>query len=191
MARPEKGRDGLARGLHRPERERIMRALTRWNPFRTSSELESWSPLTRWNPLREMERMQSEMERLFNEGMMALPRGEEAMTLAEWSPVVDISEDDKEFLVKAELPEVKKEDVKVTVKDNVLTLCGERKAEKEEKGKKYHRIERSYGSFERSFTVPEAISTAKISSEFKDGLLTVHLPKDPNAQPKATEIKVQ
>ncbi len=113
------------------------------------------------------------------------------MTITEWAPCVDISEDDKEFVVKAELPEVKKDDVKVTVEDGTLSIRGERKAEKEEKGKKFHRIERSYGSFERSFALPEAADAGKISSEFKYGVLTVHLPKNPNAKPKAIEIKVQ
>jgi HSP20 family protein len=138
-----------------------------------------------------MERMQREMDRLFNGGLARLTPGEEAMTSAEWAPCVDITEDDREFVVKAELPEVKKEDVKVTVEADVLTIRGERKAEKEEKGKKFHRIERSYGSFERSFTLPEAADAGRISSEFKDGVLTVHLPKNPNAKPKAIEIKVQ
>lgn len=168
-----------------------MSALTKWNPFRTSSDIEEWGPLARSNPFREMERMQREMDRLFNGGLTRFTRGEEAMTITEWSPSVDISEDDKEFVVKAELPEVKKDDVKVTVEDDVLTIRGERKAEQEEKGKKYHRIERSYGSFERSFTLPEVTDASKISSEFKDGVLTVHLPKNPNAKPKAIEIKVQ
>jgi HSP20 family protein len=148
-----------------------MGALTKWNPFRTSSGIEDWGPLARWSPFREMERMQREMD--------------------QWAPCVDVTEDGKEFVVKAELPEVKKEDVKVTVENDVLTIRGERKAEKEEKGRKYHRIERSYGSFERSFTLPEATDASKISSEFKDGVLTVHLPKNPNARPKTTEIKVQ
>jgi HSP20 family protein len=168
-----------------------MSALTKWNPFRTSSEIGEWGPITRWNPFLEMERMQREMDRLFSGGLAPLTRGEEAMTISEWSPRVDITEDDKEFVVKAELPEVKKDDVKVTVEDGVLTIRGERKAEKEEKGKKYHRIERAYGSFERSFTLPEATDGSKISSEFKDGVLTMHLPKNPNAKPKAIEIKVQ
>ena len=168
-----------------------MSVLTKWNPLRTSSEIEEWGPLARWSPFREMERMQREMDRLFNGGLAPLRRGEEAMTLSEWAPCVDITEDDKEFVVKAELPEVKKEDVKVKVEDDVLTIRGERKAEKEEKGKKYHRIERSYGSFERSFTLPETADASKVSSEFKDGVLTVHLPKNPNAKPKAIEIKVQ
>ncbi|HTN71213.1 MAG TPA: Hsp20/alpha crystallin family protein [Methylomirabilota bacterium] len=168
-----------------------MSALTKWNPFRTSSEIEEWGPLARWSPFREMERMQREMDRLFNGGLVPAAGGKEAMTLTEWAPRVDITEDDKEFVVKAELPEVKKEDVKVTVEDDVLTFRGERKAEKDEKGKKYHRIERSYGSFERSFTVPEGSDAGKISSEFKDGVLIVHLPKNPNAKRKAIEIKVQ
>lgn len=168
-----------------------MSALTKWNPFRTSRELDEWRPLARWSPLREMERMQKEMDRLFNGGLMPFTRGEESMTITEWAPSVDIIEDDKEFVVKAELPEVKREDVKVTVDEHVLSIRGERKAEQEEKGRKYHRIERSYGSFERSFTLPETTDPDKISSEFKDGVLTVHLPKNPAAKRKAVEIKVQ
>ena len=104
---------------------------------------------------------------------------------------MDISEDDKEFLIKAELPEVKKEDVKVTVKEGVLTIRGERKSEKEEKGKKYHRMERFYGSFERSFTLPDEIEAGQITSEYKEGVLTVRLPKNPSAKPKSIEVKVQ
>jgi HSP20 family protein len=138
-----------------------------------------------------MERLQREMDRLFNGGLTRFSPREEALTTAEWFPSVDISEDDKEFVVKAELPELHKEDVKVTVEEGVLKICGERKSEKEEKGKKYHRMERSYGRFERSFTLPEAADQSKISSEFKDGVLTVRLPKNPNAKPRAIEIKVQ
>lgn len=116
--------------------------------------------------------------------------GKESVVLAEWAPLVDISEDEKEFLVKAELPEVKKDDVKVTVKDDVLHISGERRFEKEEKDKHYHRIERSYGSFERSFTLPENTDSTKLAAEFKDGVLTVHLPKSPDAKPKTVEVKV-
>lgn len=113
------------------------------------------------------------------------------MTVAQWSPAVDISEDEKEYVVKAELPDLKKEDVKVCVEDGDLTISGERKFEKEEKGKKYHRIERSYGSFVRSFTLPEGVSGDKVSASFKDGVLEVHLPKDEKAKPKSVEVKVQ
>jgi HSP20 family protein len=179
----------------RPEGKKIMSALTKWNPFKTPSEIEKWGPRAGWTPFREMdrmlERMHMEMERLLNGGVTRFTPGEEPMTLAEWSPCVDITEDDNEFVVKAELPEVKKEEVKVTIEGDVLTLRGERKVEKEAKGKKYHRVERSYGSFERSFTLPEATDATKIRSEFKDGVLTVHLPKNPNAKPKAIEITVQ
>jgi HSP20 family protein len=116
--------------------------------------------------------------------------GQELMTLAEWSPSVDISEDDKEWLIKADLPQVKKEDVKVTVENGVLTVTGERKFEKEEKDKKYHRIERSYGNFFWSFTLPEGAEGAKVSAQFKDGVLEVRLPKNEKAKSKAVEVKV-
>jgi HSP20 family protein len=112
------------------------------------------------------------------------------MTLTQWAPSVDISEDDKEWLVNAELPEVKKEDVKVTVENGVLTIRGERKFEKEEKDKKYHRIERSYGNFLRSFSIPDASDATRVHAEFKDGVLKVHLPKSEKAMPKAVEVKV-
>lgn len=112
------------------------------------------------------------------------------MTVSEWTPLVDITEDEKEYLIKAELPEVKKEDVKVTVEDGVLTITGERKFEKEEKDKKYHRIERAYGSFMRSFTLPDTAAGDKVSAEFKDGVLKVHLPKSPEAKPKSIDVKV-
>jgi HSP20 family protein len=85
---------------------------------------------------------------------------------------------------------VKKEDVKVTVENGVLTITGERKFEKEQKDKKYHRIERAYGSFFRSFTVPEGTDDAKVGAEFKDGVLKVHLPKGEKAKPKTLEVKV-
>ena len=112
--------------------------------------------LTRCGPAREVDELQNRLARFFGLApARATSGGEEVMTVAEWAPSVDISEDDKEWLVKADLPEVKKEDVKVSVEEGVLTVTGERKFEKEEKGKKYHRIERSYGNFFRSFTLPE------------------------------------
>ena len=97
--------------------------------------------------------------------------GHEAITIAEWHPQTDIIEDDKEYLLKTELPEVRKEDVKVRVENGVLTIRGERKMEKEEKGKKIHRIERAYGSFLRSFDLPDDADPKQITSEFKDGVL--------------------
>jgi HSP20 family protein len=116
--------------------------------------------------------------------------GKEALRVAQWSPLVDITEDEKEYLIKAELPDMKKEDVRLTVENDVLAISGERTFEKEEKGKKYHRIERAYGSFVRSFTLPEDADGSKVSADFKDGMLQVHLPKSQKAKPKAIEIKV-
>jgi HSP20 family protein len=166
-----------------------MGALTKFNPFKTSEDIDLWKPLGRWSPFQEMEEMVERMGRLM--GRWPGNGKREAMTIAEWAPLVDITEDDKEYLVKAELPEVKKEEVKVTVKDGVLFIHGERKVEKEEKGKKFHRIERAYGSFERSFTLPDDADATKITSDFKDGVLRVHLSKSPAAKPKAIEVKVQ
>lgn len=168
-----------------------MSVLTKWNPAKAASELESFGPVTRWNPFQEMERLQRELDRVFNGLRSAAPNGEEPMTITEWSPAVDIVEDEKEFVVKAELPEVKKEDVKVTVEKELLTIRGERKAEKEEKGKKFHRIERCYGTFLRTFTLPEGTEPAKIRSEYKDGLLTVHVPKSPEAKAKSKTIDIK
>jgi len=105
-------------------------------------------------------------------------------------PTVDISESEGEYLIKAELPEVKKEDVKVTVENGVLTLQGERRQEKEEKGKKFHRVERSYGSFIRSFTLPESVDESMVKAEYKDGVLNLHLPKSERVKPKAIDVKV-
>jgi HSP20 family protein len=114
----------------------------------------------------------------------------EALTVAEWSPLVDISEDEKEYLIKAEIPEMKKDDIKISVQDNVLSISGERKYEIDENGKKYHRVERAYGSFVRSFTLPEDADGSKVGAEYKDGVLKVHLPKSEKAKPKAIEVKV-
>jgi HSP20 family protein len=116
--------------------------------------------------------------------------GKEALTVAEWSPLVDIREDEKEYLIQAELPDMKKEDVRLTVENDVLAISGERKFEKEEKDRKYHRIERAYGSFVRSFSLPEDADGGKVTADFKDGMLQVHLPKSVKAKPKAIEINV-
>jgi HSP20 family protein len=147
--------------------------------------------LMRWDPFKEMEESQNRLARIFGLSP-ARPGsvGQEAMTISEWAPSVDIIENDKEWLVKADLPEVNKEDVKVTVENGVLTITGERKFEKEEKDKKYHRIERSYGNFLRSFTLPDAADGTKVNAEFKDGVLRVHLPKSEKAKAKAVEVKV-
>src|SRR3981081_2876110 len=109
--------------------------------------------LARWEPVREMEDFQNRLSTLFGRPLRRPNgHGREEITLADWTPLADITEDEKEYLIKAELPELKKEDVKVTVENGVLMITGERKFEKEEKKRKYHRVERGYGSFMRSFT---------------------------------------
>ncbi len=145
--------------------------------------------LVRWDPFRELEDMSERLNRVFTRPALRAA-GKEALTVADWMPTVDISESDGEYLIKAELPEVKKEDVKVTVENGVLTLQGERRQEKEEKGKKYHRVERSYGSFIRSFTLPESVDEAGVRAEYKDGVLNLHLPKSEKVKPKAIDVKV-
>lgn len=149
--------------------------------------------LTRWNPFRELEEMQRRMAALLDWSPFrrsTLTTDEETITVPEWAPLVDIIEDDKEYLLKVELPEVSKDDVKVTVEGNTLTISGERKAEKEEKNRKYHRVERFYGRFVRSFTIPEDADPDNVRAEFKDGVLKVHLPKSEKARPKQIEVKV-
>jgi HSP20 family protein len=156
-----------------------MNTLVRWDPFRT-----------RWNPLNDREDLERRLASLLGTREAPGHGGKEALTVAQWSPLVDITEDEKEYLIKAELPDMKKEDVRLTVENEVLAISGERTFEKEEKGKKYHRIERAYGSFVRSFSLPEDADGGKVTAEFKDGMLHVHLPKSQKAKPKAIEIKV-
>jgi HSP20 family protein len=114
-----------------------------------------------------------------------------SLTVADWSPDVDISQDDHGYLLKADLPEMKKDDVRVTVEDGILCVSGERKSEKEDQKRKFHRIERSYGNFRRSFTLPEDANGSKVTADFRDGVLKVHLPTTAIAKSKAIEVKVQ
>lgn len=142
-----------------------------------------------WNPSRELAELSDSLNRVF----ARMPRGSrenEAMTVADWIPLVDISETTAEYVITAEIPEVKKEDVNVTLEHGVLTVQGMRRQEAEEKGKKYHRVERSYGSFVRSFSLPDLVDDTKVQADFKEGILTLHLPKSEKAKPKAIEVKV-
>jgi HSP20 family protein len=117
--------------------------------------------------------------------------GDEDYTLSSWTPAVDIAEHDDEYLVKVELPGVNKDEVKLTLENNILTIRGEKKQEKETKKENYHRVERSYGSFQRSFTLPAAVKADKIDASYKDGILTVSLPKAEEAISKQIEVKVK
>ena len=146
--------------------------------------------VARWDPFRELEDMSDRLNRVFNRPSAMRQNGKETMTAADWVPVVDVIETDRDYVIKAELPEVKKDDVKVTVHDGVVTLQGERRQEREDKDRRFHRIERSYGSFVRSFTVPDFVDETKVSAEFKDGVLSLHLPKTEKAKPRAIDVKV-
>ncbi len=144
--------------------------------------------IVKWNPWREIEDIFDNASQL---GQHRFRRRYDIESTADWAPKVDISETDKEFVIKAEIPEVKKEDVKVTVENGALTIKGERKQEKEEKGKKFHRIERYYGSFSRSFTLPDNVDQTKIKASFKDGMLDLHIEKTEAAKPKAIDVKIE
>ena len=144
--------------------------------------------LVKWDPWREIDDLFHRYTRA-----VGLPRtgNQASLEPGDWSPQVDIAETDKEFVIKAEIPEVKKEDVKVTVENVVLTIRGERKQETEEKGKKFHRVERHYGSFTRSFTLPDNVDAANIKASFKDGMLGLQIQKTAEAKPKSIEVKVE
>ena len=145
--------------------------------------------IVKWNPLRELEDVQTRLNRFFTD--LPMPRAErESPFFADWAPVVDIQETGQEYLIKAELPEMKKEDVQVNVLEGVLTIEGERTQEKEEKGKKFHKVERSYGKFVRQFALPAEVDAAKVQAEYEDGVLSVHLPKAAVTKPTAVTVKV-
>ncbi len=145
--------------------------------------------IVKWNPFRELEEIQTRLNRFFPEFVTRRPENETPF-FTDWTPAVDITETDKEYLIKVELPELKREDVKVEVLDGVLTVEGERKREKEEKGKRFHKVERAYGTFIRQFALPSEVDAEKVEAQFKEGVLNVHLPKTAVASPKAIEVKV-
>jgi|SRR5579859_6311865 len=145
--------------------------------------------LTPWNPFRELDELTDRFSRLFGRGTPTQGKSDSLAT-SDWIPPVDIVESDKEYLVKVELPDIPREAVKVQVEDGMLRIEGERKEEVEEDGKRFHRIERSFGSFVRAFTIPDNIDEAGIHAEFKDGILNVRLPKSEKAKAKGVQIKV-
>lgn len=146
--------------------------------------------LTQWDPFRELEDVSTRLNRLFGQPTARQLAGNGTFELADWTPAMDVQETDSEYLIKADLPAVKKDDVKVEVLDGMLCVSGERKQEKEEKGKRFHRVERAYGRFERRMALPAEVDPKTIAAEFKDGVLHVHLPKSPGARPRSVEIAV-
>lgn len=144
--------------------------------------------LVKWDPLREM-------DEFFDRYTKAVGRpgasNQEIIATGDWTPRVDIAETDNVFVIKAEIPEVNKEDVKVLVDNGILTIRGERHQEKEEKGKRFHRVERHYGSFTRSFTLPDNVDESKIKAAFKDGMLTLQIEKTEETKHKAIEVAIE
>ena len=143
------------------------------------------SALIRWYPFREMDELQNRLATALGSNLF-----NRSGTVADWAPPVDVVENEKEYTISVELPGIQKENVKVTVEDGTLTISGERKFEQEQKDKKYHRTERAYGTFVRSFAFPEDADPAKVIAEFKDGVLQVRLTKSEKALPKTIEVKV-
>lgn len=137
-----------------------------------------------WEPIRELDEFFNRYSRLANRN---LPRSDSA----EWAPAADISETAKEYVIKAELPAVKREDVKVSLENGVITISGERKQEKKEHGTNEIRIESLYGTFSRSFSLPDNIDAKAVRAESKDGVLFVHIPKTDATKPEAITVNVQ
>jgi len=147
--------------------------------------------IVRWEPFRDLVGIQDRMNRLFEEAFRgSRGAGEEEWALGSWAPACDIYEQEGDIVLKAELPGVDPKDVDVRVEQNVLTLRGERKFDNEVKKESYHRVERAYGSFSRSFTLPNLVDTDKIKAEFRDGVLRVTLPQHEEAKPKQISISV-
>ncbi len=163
-------------------------ALTKWNPELSIAPMAELLP--RFSQLRqELDRL---MDSFFGGGISRMLRGELAGTdfSGFWMPAIDIYEQDDAYIVKAELPGVKKENVNITIHENVLTIRGERSEERTDKKAQYFRKERNVGSFMRSFTLPSSVKTDKIEAVYSDGVLTITLPKAEEAKPKAIPVKV-
>jgi HSP20 family protein len=144
--------------------------------------------IVRWEPVRDLLTLQDRMNRMFESSFRG---GEDDWALGgSWAPAVDIYEKDGNIVLKAELPGVDAKDVDVRVENNLLTLRGERKFDNEVTRDNYHRVERSYGSFSRSFTLPNVVDTANIKAEFRDGVLHMTLPKREEARPRQIQINV-
>ena len=142
--------------------------------------------ITRFDPFRDLAVLQDRMNRLFNDSYRG--REDDLMSRGTWTPAVDIYEVDGSLVLKAELPDMRREDIDVTVENNTLTLRGERKLDHEIKQESFHRIERAYGSFVRSFSLPNTVDTTKIGAEYKNGVLTIKLPVREEA--KARQIQI-
>jgi HSP20 family protein len=143
--------------------------------------------MIRWNRFRNTQNLQEQVNRLFES---SFPAKGEASALTTWAPAVDIYETENELVIKADLPDVNEQELDVRVENNTLTIGGERKFEDQVKEENYLRVERSYGSFSRSFSLPTTLNTEAIKAEYKNGVLTVELPKRAESKPKQVKISV-
>ena len=143
--------------------------------------------ITRWDPFRGLSSLQEQVNRLFESSLPS--RGDES-TLTAWAPAVDVYETENELVIKADLPEMVEKDLDVRVENNMLTIRGERKFEQKVKEDNYLRMERAYGAFSRSFSLPNTVNTEEVKAHYKDGVLTVSLPKRAEAKPKQVKITV-
>ncbi len=143
--------------------------------------------MRKWEPFRDMLNLRADMDRLFSSFFGGFPEDREGL----WAPLIDIEEDNENIVVKAELPGMNKNDIKVTVRDNMLVISGDRKQEKEIKDKTIHRIERSYGQFSRTITLPSAVDADKIKASYKDGVLAITLPKPEAMKPKQIDVEIK
>ena len=143
--------------------------------------------IVRWEPFRELGTLQSEMNRLFD-SVFDTPRSGNGGTLRRWMPPMDLVETDENFVLRADLPGMSEDDVKIELEDGTLTVSGERKAEHEERGEGYYRVERGFGSFSRSLTLPKGVAPAAVSATFDRGVLEVRVPKPEETKPRRIEI---
>ena len=150
-----------------------------------------WRTTRNWDPFEEWGGVDDRISRLFDETFGRYPAVRRETLDKTWLPAVDIYEDKENIVVKAELPGVKKDEVAIEIKDNILTLSGERKQEQETKKENYHRVERVYGKFSRSFTLPDSVQVDKVKANYRDGILEIALPKAEAAKPKAIPIKIE
>ncbi len=146
--------------------------------------------IVRWDPFRNMTTLQDRINRVFDETVNKSKDYNDDVSKCDWRPVVDIYDSEKAIVINAELPGVTKENITLGVKENILTLKGERKSEAEAKKENYYRMERCYGAFERAFTLPSAIDPQKIKANFKDGVLKIEIPKPEEKRPKQVTINV-
>jgi HSP20 family protein len=145
--------------------------------------------LTRWEPIREFSTLQDRMNRLFRESFNDAGQ-DESLTTSRFAPAVDVYEDEHQVTLKIEVPGIDEKDIDVRVENNTLTVQGERKIEREEKEENYRRVERQYGTFTRTFTLPQTVDTDKVSATYDKGVLKISLPKKAEAKPKQIKVNV-